>query len=84
MACFSDPIHPQKALNKIHNFTQGKMSIAMYLDRFEILKSISKIGDTKALYLIWRGLNPRILSVMYASHKDPLLMYVMNYRLLAD
>jgi|SRR6266550_6253150 len=74
-ARFSDPIHPQKALNQIHNFTQGKMSITMYLDCFEILKNISMIGKAKALYLVCRGLNPCILSVMYASHEDPLTMY---------
>src|SRR6266576_3212045 len=73
MACF--PIHPQKALNEIHNFTQGKMNVAMYLDHFEILKNISTIGDTKSLYLVQRGLNPHILSVMDASHKDPLVTY---------
>ncbi len=67
-ARFSDPIRPQKALNEIHNFTQGKMGVAMYLGHFEILKNISTIGKAKALYLVCRGLNPRILSIMYASH----------------
>jgi len=72
---FSDPIRPQKALNEIHNFTQGKVSVATYIDRFEILKTISKIGDAEALYLVKRGLNPRILSVIYSSHNDPPTTY---------
>jgi hypothetical protein len=75
VARFSDPIRPQKALNEIHNFTQGRMAVATYLDRFEILKSISKIGDAEALYLVKRGLSPRILTVIYASHDDPPTTY---------
>jgi len=51
------------------------MSVATYLDCFEILKNISTIGEAKALYLVCRGLNPHILSVMYASHDDPPTTY---------
>jgi hypothetical protein len=51
-ACFSDPICAQKALNEIHNFTQGRQQVAEYLDQFEILKTISKIGDEEVLYLV--------------------------------
>jgi hypothetical protein len=49
---FSDPIHAQKALNEIHNFTQGRRQVAEYLDQFEILKTISTVGNDEALYLV--------------------------------
>jgi hypothetical protein len=49
---FSDPICVQKALNKIHNFTQGRRQVAKYLDQFEILKMISTVGNDEALYLV--------------------------------
>ena len=51
------------------------MAVATYLDRFEILKKLSKIGDAKALYLVKRGLNPRILTIIYTSHEDPPATY---------
>jgi hypothetical protein len=51
-ACFSDPICAQKALNEIHNFTQGRRQVAKYLNQFEILKTISTVGNDKALYLV--------------------------------
>jgi hypothetical protein len=49
---FTNPICMQKALNKIHNFTQGHLQVAQYLDQFEILKTISNVSDDKALYLV--------------------------------
>jgi hypothetical protein len=61
-ARFSNPIHAQKALNEIHNFTQGRRQVAEYLDQFKILKTISTVGNDEALYLVKRGLNPHILS----------------------
>ena len=73
--CFSDPIHAQKALNEIHNFTQGRQHVAEYLDQFEILKSISKVGSEEALYLVKRGLNPHILSLIYGNDADPPTTY---------
>jgi hypothetical protein len=42
-ARFTDPICAQKALNEIHNFTQGHLQVAQYLDQFEILKTISGV-----------------------------------------
>jgi hypothetical protein len=33
-ARFSDPICAQKALNEIHNFTQGCRQVAEYLDQY--------------------------------------------------
>ena len=72
---YSDPICPQKALNEIHNYTQGKMAVTTYLDHFKILKNISTIGDAKALYLIKQGLNPYILTIIYASSDDPPTTY---------
>jgi hypothetical protein len=56
---FSNPIRAQKALNEIYNFTQGCRQVAKYLDQFEILKTISTVGNDEALYLVKRGLNPR-------------------------
>ena len=55
---FSDPICPQQALNKIHSFTQGKMSAQAFLDKFEILKGISRLRDEESLYLLHQGLAP--------------------------
>jgi hypothetical protein len=49
---FADPIRMQKALNEIHNFTQGRLQVAQYLDQFEILKTISSVGNDEALYLV--------------------------------
>jgi hypothetical protein len=49
---FADPIRMQKALNEIHNFTQGCLQVAQYLDQFEILKTISSVGNDEALYLV--------------------------------
>jgi hypothetical protein len=60
-ARFSDPIRAQKALNEIHNFTQGRRQVAEYLDQYS--------GD-EALYLVKRGLNPRILSLIYGNDAD--------------
>jgi hypothetical protein len=74
-ACFSDPICAQKALNKIHNFTQGQQQVAEYLDQFEILKMISKVGDEEALYLVKWGLNLRILLLIYGNDADPPTTY---------
>jgi hypothetical protein len=74
--CFSDPIHAQKALNEIHNFTQGHRQVAEYLDQFEILKTISTVGNDEALYLVKQGLNrPRILSLIYGNDADPPTTY---------
>ena len=42
---FANPIHPQPALNEIHLFTQGKMSAQAFLDKFKILKGISRLRD---------------------------------------
>jgi hypothetical protein len=69
-ACFSDPICAQKALNEIHNFTQGRRQVAEYLNQFEILKMISTVGNDEALYLVKRGLNPCILSLIYCNDAD--------------
>jgi hypothetical protein len=74
-ARFSDPIRAQKALNEIHNFTQGRRQVAEYLDQFEILKTISTVGNDEALYLVKRGLNPRILSLIYGNDADPPTTY---------
>jgi hypothetical protein len=73
--CFSDPICVQKALNEIHNFTQGGQQVTKYLDQFEILKMISTVGNNKALYLVKRGLNPHILSLIYGNDADPPTTY---------
>jgi hypothetical protein len=72
---FADPIRMQKALNKIHNFTQGHLQVAQYLDQFEILKTISSVGNDEALYLVKRGLNPHILSLIYGNDADPPTTY---------
>jgi hypothetical protein len=72
---FSDPIRAQKALNEIHNFTQGHRQVAEYLDQFEILKTISTVGNDEALYLVKRGLNLRILSLIYGNDADPPTTY---------
>ena len=69
-AHFADPIRAQKALNEIHNFKQGRLQVAQYLDQFEILKTISGVGNDEALYLVKRGLNPRILSLIYGNDSD--------------
>ena len=74
-ARFADPIRAQKALNEVHNFTQGRLQVAQYLDQFEILKTISGVGDSEALYLVKRGLNPRILSLIYGNDSDPPTSY---------
>jgi hypothetical protein len=74
-ARFSDPIRAQKALNEIHNFTQGHRQVAEYLNQFEILKMISTVGDEEALYLVKRGLNPRILLLIYGNDVDPPTTY---------
>jgi hypothetical protein len=73
--CFSDPICAQKALNEIHNFTQGRQQVAEYLDQFEILKMISTVGNDEALYLVKQGLNPHILSLIYGNDADPPTTY---------
>ena len=69
---FSDPIQLQQALNKIHLFTQGKMSAQAFLNKFEILKGISGLRDEELLYLLRRGLAPRIMSLIYGSDVAPL------------
>jgi hypothetical protein len=74
-ARFSDPICAQKALNEIHNFTQGCRQVAEYLDQFEILKMISTVGNDEALYLVKRGLNPHILSLIYGNDANPPTTY---------
>jgi hypothetical protein len=72
---FANPIRTQKALNKIHNFTQGRLQVTQYLDQFEILKTISSVGNDEALYLVKRGLNPCILSLIYGNDADPPTTY---------
>jgi hypothetical protein len=74
---FSDPIRTQTAMNEIHNFTQGKMQVATYLDKFDILKTQSGIANEEALYLVKRGLNPRILALIYGSDVDPPNTYAL-------
>ena len=64
---FADPICPQQALNEIHSFTQGKMSAQAFLNKFEILKGISRLKDIELLYLLRRGLTPCIMSLIYGS-----------------
>lgn len=73
---FADPIKGQKALNEIHSFTQGKMSAQTYLDRFEILRAKSKLGNDESLYLLKRGLNPKILSMIYGTSDEAPATYV--------
>ena len=67
---FADPIKEQSALNDIHSFTQGKNNAQTYLDRFEILKTRSNLKDEEALYLIKRGLNPKILAMIYSTAEE--------------
>ena len=68
---FADPIRPQQALNEIHSFTQGKMSAQTFLDKFEILKGISRLKDEESLYLLCQGLTPHIMSLIYGSNVAP-------------
>ena len=68
---FADPICPQQALNEIHSFTQGKMSAQAFLDKFEILKGISGLRDEELLYLLYQGLVPQIMSLIYGSDVAP-------------
>jgi hypothetical protein len=49
--------------------------VAEYLDQFEILKTMSTVGNDEALYLVKRGLNPRILSLIYGNDADPPTTY---------
>ena len=69
-ARFSDPTKEQRALNDIHNFVQGKLSVQTYLDKFEQLKSRAKISDSDALYLVKRGLTPAIMNKVYGNDDD--------------
>ena len=55
---FADPICPQQILNKIHSFTQGKLSAQAFLDKFELLKGISRLRDKESLYPLHQGLAP--------------------------
>lgn len=41
--------------------------MAEYLDQFKILKTVSKVGDDEALYLVKQGLNLCILSLIYGN-----------------
>jgi hypothetical protein len=69
-ARFADPTKEQRALNEIHNFVQGKLSVQTYLDKFEQLKARSKISDTDALYLVKRGLTLAIMNKVYGNDDD--------------
>ena len=47
------------------------MSAQAFLDKFEILKGISGLRDEESLYLLRRGLTPRIMSLIYGSDVAP-------------
>jgi hypothetical protein len=49
---FSDPARKEKAQHEIHTFTQGKLPLQTYLDKFAVLKAISGIDSATAFYLL--------------------------------
>ena len=69
-ARFTDPTKEQRALNDIHNFVQGKLSVQTYLNKFEQLKSRAKISDLDVLYLVKRGLTLAIMNKVYGNDDD--------------
>ena len=47
------------------------MSAQAFLDKFKILKGISRLRDEESLYLLHQGLAPRIMSLIYGSDIAP-------------
>ena len=47
------------------------MSAQVFLDKFKILKGISRLRDEESLYLLCQGLAPRIMSLIYGSDVAP-------------